>query len=143
MAAMRDGSGDERFRKELAFSMGSKRGRVLTPAEKRRRCRECSIYIEHQRQKYQVLSVLIIPTVLSLTALFSGVIRSWVGDIALFTEKFVRFASYQPAQSPIHDWLQRGDDILVLQWTFLIWFGILALSYSLQAVEYCIFKLQW
>ena len=143
MAAMRDGSGDARFRKELTFAMGSKRGRVLTSADKRWRCRECSIYIEHQRQKYQILSVVVMPAVLSLIVLFSGIIRNWVGDIALFMEKFVRFASYQPAQSPMHDWLQGGDDILVLQWVFLIWFGILALSYSLQAVEYCIFKLQW
>ena len=142
IAAMRSGSGNERLRKEMASTMATKRTQSSTPAEKRRRCRECSIFVEHQRQKYQVMSALVVPVVIGLIALTSGILRGWIADIAIFTERFARFASYQPEKSPIYSWVQGGGDVLVLQWAFVIWFGILALSYALQAIEYYVFKLQ-
>lgn len=143
LAAMRSSSTGEGFRREMSRQMAmERRRRTLTPADKRARCRRCGIYAEHQRQKYRLMTAVVIPAVLILVVQFNGLIRHWVGQAFVFTEKIMRFASFEPEKSGFQDFLRGGGDVRILEWVFVVWLTLMVLSYSLKAVECYVFKWQ-
>jgi hypothetical protein len=112
----------------------------LTPQQKRQLCRNCVIYQLHQQQKYRLVSPLVFPiTAAILWALYptaQGIFR----EAVTFTDQFMNMVSFLP-QEPAGTAAFHGVPDFVL-WVFVVWIGLIVLTYGLRLVEYCIFKLQ-
>ncbi len=142
LRAMGSVSFEEKQQRELAWTMNKKSDRYLTPSQRRDRCKTCAIYLEHQRQKFRILSALVVPTVVIIVGGTAGLLRNSLREMLLFTEKVMQFASFEPQKSVSYNWLSSGGDIVYLQWIFMVWVCIITMSYALQLLEYCIFKLK-
>jgi hypothetical protein len=130
--------------KNAQFSHGFSSGRQnLSGAQKRQRCRNCAIYSEHQRQKYRVISPLVFPTVAIAIWLVSPNIQSLIQSVVLFTDRFMKLASYTPqASMGPSAWTYYTSGAGTIQWLFIVWLSIMAIGYTLQLMEYFIFKVQ-
>ncbi|MDO8585799.1 MAG: hypothetical protein Q7T82_02055 [Armatimonadota bacterium] len=126
-----------------AYSQLLVRQPALTGAEKRERCRNCSIYSEHQRQKYRILSPLIFPGVALAILLTLPRIHIGLKHAVAFTDRFMRSMSFTP-QGGIgpSEWSYYVSATGTIQWLFIAWLSIMAISYALRLIEYCVFKIQ-
>jgi hypothetical protein len=130
--------------KNAQFSHGFTSGRqLLSGAQKRERCRNCSIYSEHQRQKYKVVSPLVFPTVAIAIWLVSPSIQSLIQSVVQFTDRLMKVASFMPQSSMGPSaWTYYTSGTGTIQWLFIAWLSIMAIGYTLQIMEYFIFKVQ-
>jgi energy-coupling factor transporter transmembrane protein EcfT len=128
------------FMKDLQYRLGQVPGKKdLTSAEKRARCRSCVIYEFHQRQKYKLISPLVFPAVIITAWFFYSKIASLITSVLGVTEKFVHKISFLPQSTD-----QAVPNAVVPEVVlglFVIWLTIVAISYTLQFIEFCIFKL--
>lgn len=108
----------------------------LSNAQKRTRCRRCGIFAEHQRQKYRLLSPVVIPGVVLLMYLFRQPVSQWVYNILETTDNFMRVLAYRGAEYSF------AADGRILTLLAMIWLTIIIISYTLRALEYLIFELQ-
>jgi hypothetical protein len=129
--------------KNAQFSHGIAPKRAMSPAEKRERCRNCAIYSEHQRQKYRVVTPLIVPGIALMIWAMTPQLRLWLQEFIQWSDKFMRFASFTPkVQDLPSTWAQYAHNSTTVEWMFISWLSIMAISYALQIVEYLIFKVQ-
>jgi hypothetical protein len=129
--------------KNAQFSHGVAASRAVSPAQKRARCRRCAIYLEHQRQKYRIISPLVFPAVVIGLWVISPNIQGWLQTAIQYTDHFMRFVSFNPQNlSGPGGWANQLTGSAAIQWMFIVWLGIMAISYTLQLVEYFIFKVQ-
>ena len=110
----------------------------LSMKVKRQRCRKCSIYAEHQHQKYRLLSPMVFPAVLALIWIYYDFLSAAIGRVLTNADRFLSFLTYHPKGEEA----SVGSDIAVLTILAIIWLTIIAISYSLKALEYLIFDLQ-
>jgi hypothetical protein len=113
----------------------------LSGSEKRARCRSCGIYAEHQRQKYRLISPLVFPSVAIAIWVLSPTIQTMLGQAITVTDKFMKLVSFAPQVSQ-PTWACQVSGSGAVEWMFIAWLGIMAVSYLLQLVEYFIFKVQ-
>lgn len=111
---------------------------VLTPALKRARCRTCAIYNEHQRQKFRIMSALVLPVVFAIMVAFYSQISSLMTVILSQSEKFLRFLTYDPTRGD--QTFSQGLDTLVL--VCVIWVAVLLISVMFRLVEYLVYELK-
>ncbi|MCX6344662.1 MAG: hypothetical protein NT018_06275 [Armatimonadetes bacterium] len=104
---------------------------------KRARCRRCSIYSEHQRQKYRVICPLVIPLVAAVFYYYYAQMAYWV-EIGL--TKADRFFSF--LVSSTHSIQGTNTDIQIMTAITVVWLAVIAICYCLRALEYLIFDLQ-
>lgn len=130
----------ENLKKEIQLREMKSNAPELSGAQKRQRCRNCTIYQFHQHQKYQLVSPVAIVLTLGLIYGFFPTLRGWFETGVKYTDVFISKVSFLP---------QNGQPIPATQnmpetvfWLFILWLTLVALSYSLKFVEYCIFKLQ-
>ncbi len=123
---------------QLGDEAGQKVVAALTPALKRARCRNCAIYMEHQRQKFKIFSALVLPAAVALIIGFYGPISGVMKYVLAQSEKFLRFLTYNPSASDLT--FTQGLDTLVL--FCVIWLGVLLMSLLFKLVEYLIFELK-
>lgn len=129
--------------KNAQYSHGIAPKRAMSSAEKRERCRNCSIYAEHQRQKYRVVTPMIVPGVTAIIWAMTPQLRVWLQEFVQWSDKFMKFASFTPKVEDLPSaWAQYANGSATLEWVFIAWLGIMAISYALQMVEYLIFKVQ-
>jgi hypothetical protein len=129
--------------KNAQFSHGFSGGRrSLSPAQKRARCRNCAIFSEHQRQKYRVVSPLVFPTVAIAIWLISPNVQSLIQNVVQFTDRFMKIASFMPQASMGPSAWTYATGTGTIQWLFIAWLSIMAIGYTLQLMEYFIFKVQ-
>lgn len=101
-------------------------------------CKQCIIYAEHQRQKYRILSFLLLPMI---GLLFYGTYDWLSGVIWTFMEKVDRFMSvlaYRPEGSSY----SFATDGHILTTMAIIWLAIIVVSYAYKLLDYLIFDLQ-
>jgi len=138
LAEMAKGAPSERLR-EITHSF-SRDGNLLSlsPRQKRLRCRRCLIYGDHQRHKYHVLSTFVFPVALIAYWInygrLSGVVYSGL-------EKADRFMSFITHGFKTADYSFAQDGHLITT-VAMMWLLLVAVSYSLRALEYLVFDLQ-
>ncbi len=113
----------------------------LTPSEKRERCRQCVIYNDHQRQKYQIVMPLVIVGVIAL-AILNGVLlreylRMGLGGIETVMGRF----SFGEAAIGGISW-KLGKPSQTVEWVMIAAFTTMAIAKALQTLEWAIFKLK-
>lgn len=129
--------------KNAQFSHGLAGHRAVSAAQKRARCRNCAIYAEHQRQKYRIISPLVFPAVAISIWFLTPTIQLWIQSAIQFTDRFMKVVSFSPqGAAGSSRWAEQLTGSGAVEWMFIAWLGIMAVSYMLQLVEYFIFKVQ-
>lgn len=108
---------------------------VISAKQKRARCRRCVIYSEHQRQKYRILSTAVFPAMVILFWMLRNQMYAMLGVVYTSTDRFVSFVTTHPQKAMAGE--QHTFTILAV-----IWLWIVAISYTLRALEYLIFDMQ-
>jgi len=101
-------------------------------------CSKCSIFVEHQRQKFRVLNpVAVVGTIVGLAFLYKPL-------LAVYTQ-VINFMAALAARLTYGDRIDPGEWIQYLntptvQIFFFVFVGLIALAYVLKAVEWAILK---
>jgi len=104
--------------------------------ERTRECRNCPIFHEHQRPKFQLLNpIFIIATIVGLLAAYPIMQRLYRAAIQ-FMSKLASTLAYGETLS-VSDWISRLDSPAVWVFFYII-VGLLVLSYALKLVEWAI-----
>lgn len=132
--------------KEVAYSLGTPQKSKLTPAQKRKRCRSCMLFLEHQRQKYQLMAPAVMLTVGVMMWQGYPLIRFYFDRFISAAEYFVKQISFKTAAAAAAKTqvspAVTGDGSEVVFLLFVVWLSIVILSYALRGLEYFIFKLK-
>lgn len=118
----------------------------ITGAQKRERCRNCVIYNEHQRQKYQLLSsvtTIVVPALvlLNLSPLLSLLQTLLRGIDTLVAH--LQFTNASPENIRVGQRLALNlNDSIFIQGVLIFCITLLAISYSLRLLEYLLFQLK-
>lgn len=139
LQAMASYGKDNEHVRGIMHSLGLDKPRqsALSGSQKRARCRRCGIYAEHQRQKYRLLSPLVIPGVVALMYAFRERVSAWLYTALEHTDRFMRILSYRPEGTSY-----TFDDGRILTMLAMVWLTIIVISYTLRALEYLVFELQ-
>jgi len=128
------------FARDLQYRLGTiPQKSSLTPAEKRQRCRDCVIYRLHQEQKYKLTSPFVFPAVGALIWALFPALESMFRAFLSFTERVMRNMSFLPSSGESSGGWSVPDAVL---YVFVAWLAIVVVSYALQFLEFCIFKVQ-
>lgn len=129
------------FAKDLRYRMGSTERRTkLSRAQKRALCRSCVIYQLHQQQKYKLISPLVFPATAALIWVMYPTIEAVFRKGVHLTDVFMKKVSFLPQA---YDKVPSGSSVpQVVLVFFVAWLAIVAVSYGLRLVEFCIFKAQ-
>lgn len=108
----------------------------LSKRLKRERCRRCMIYAEHQRQKYRILSPAVFPAVGLILFACYGTVSACIGNALTRTDKVISFLMYRhTAGTSVEQ--QHAMTVMAIAWLVIV-----AISYTLKAIEYFVFELQ-
>lgn len=131
---------DQRY----AWIAGDEKGKQLTGAQKRQRCRECAIYLDHQRQKYQVLGPLAFPASLLIMYMYLKPAKAVMHQALQLTDKFAARLSYNsvPQGMQANQWASSPVASNTVEWLFLMCLGLVLVTYIIRGIEYFIFDLQ-
>lgn len=110
---------------------------ILTAQQKSERCRNCTIYAEHQRQKFRIASPLAIISIVSGYALIYGRLSQVLYGILEKTDKFMSFLTYR--QGVEGSFAAQGHAVTTLA---MICLGVVLVSMTLKALEYLVYELQ-
>lgn len=110
---------------------------ILTPKQKKERCRVCTIYSEHQRQKFRIAAPLTIVAVLAVYVFVYEPLSAVLYGILEKTDKFMSFLTYR--QGADASFAAQGQIVTTLA---MICLGVVLLSFTLRALEYLIYELQ-
>jgi hypothetical protein len=81
---------------------------------------------------------MVFPAVLALIWIYYDFLSAAIGRVLTNADRFLSFLTYHPKGEEA----SVGSDIAVLTILAIIWLTIIAISYSLKALEYLIFDLQ-
>jgi hypothetical protein len=110
---------------------------VLTPPQKRARCRDCTIYLEHQRQKFKIASPVTMVSVLVIYAALYGWLYDVLYEVLKRTDRFMSFLTYH--KDAASSFASQGHTVTTLA---TICLGVVLLSFTLRFVEWLIFDMQ-
>ena len=109
---------------------------VLSAQQKNARCRACTIYIEHQRQKFRIAS----PIVMGLVALTYLLLYSRLANLLYNAlkgmDRFMSFMTYRHGAEA--SFASQGHIVTTLA---MICIGVVLLSFTLRTLEHLIFDL--
>lgn len=116
----------------------------LTPAQKRQRCRQCFLYAEHQKQKYQILSPLTFPAAIAVMWVYFEPTRAILRKALEFTDRFAGRISFEPWTEQLigNQWANAPSTSSTVEYLFLICIGLIVVTYLLRGLEYFIFEVQ-
>jgi hypothetical protein len=109
----------------------------LTMAEKIERCRNCVIYNEHQKEKYQLLLPVAIIGGLLLCFLFSGLMREFIGTGFSMADALLAKISFKAGDQQVTTFGKPNDFI---GWGIVIAIALMVVSKLLQILEWACFK---
>ena len=114
----------------------------LTWVQKRRRCEQCVMYLEHQKLKYQIVSPLgfIIP--IGLIWAYFEPLKNLMRQAMVYTYKFTDEISVMiktPEQG--QSFMQTMSTSGTVETIFIVVLGLVAIAMTLKLFEYLIFKL--
>lgn len=110
---------------------------ILSGQQKKERCRSCTIWIEHQRQKFRIAT----PVAIGIVAVGYGLIYKQLSGIVYNAfknmDRFMSFLSYRQGEPDAS--FSQGHTVTTLA---MICLGVVVLSFTFRAVEYLIFELE-
>lgn len=106
--------------------------------QKAERCRNCVIYNEHQREKYQVLLPVTLIGAVVLCGFLAIQFHGNMGAVVTGLETLINRFSFLPGTSK----LNIGDSSSGVAWALIVAGTIMVLSKVLQLLEWCIFKIK-
>jgi len=108
---------------------------VLTAQQKKARCRNCTVYMEHQRQKFKIVTPVALVTVGVLYAVFYTRLYGLLYQFFERMDRFMSFLTYH--KGPAESFASQGNTVTTLG---LICLGVVALSFTFRIVEWLIFE---
>lgn len=132
------------FDQRYSWASGGEAKKNQTAAQKRQRCRECFIYVEHQKVKYRLLSPLSFPATAMLMYVYLRPVKAALHGALELTDKFTGRLSYGAVPKEMLDsqWGSSAAASNTVEWLFLVCLGLVVLTYILRGLEYFIFDLQ-
>jgi hypothetical protein len=116
--------------------------KMLTPAQKAERCRQCVIYNEHQRQKYKLMTYVVPLGVLAFYGMFRQPLLMWtMGLVGDFDKMMSRFTFSTEGTEPVAETIV-GAGPGMLEEFVLIGIMLFVFAQLMKIVEFCIFKLK-
>lgn len=111
----------------------------LTPAQKKERCRNCVIYNEHQRLKYQFLSPIVIIVIPLICFIYFEQIQSGLNSLLAGADRIMANLSLgaNPASLSLTSSVSSAAQFIILACLMVI-----ALTWTLRFLEYVVFKLK-
>ncbi len=146
--AMQARSDGNKFYSQMRQNLGDGRvGRMLTPKDKRERCRKCPIYAEHQRLKYKLMMPFAFPATFLLLWGNLGRIREFLDYSVAKADNLAAALSFHsgPAAktiSPVSEALTKSVSSNVIFFGVMAFLTIILLTWLLRFIEYLVFKLQ-
>ena len=131
---------DQMTRANQALSLGTGARKVLTPEAKRERCRSCTIYNEHQRQKHKALTAVTLVGIPALLIVNFAWLQQAVNHFLNLTDaaaKRFAFTSDPAGLAILH-----GSSYGIFAWVMVFVFAVVLLSQALKLVEYVCFTLK-
>jgi hypothetical protein len=114
----------------------------LSAAQKRERCRNCVIYNEHQRQKYQLLSTPVTLLVPLLVYLNFDSLRGLLKNVLNGVDRTISQVSLS-GHSPLGGLIKQGvEGSLSVETILIVCISLVLMTWSLRLLEYCMFKLK-
>ncbi|MBC8137501.1 MAG: hypothetical protein H8F28_16590 [Fibrella sp.] len=110
----------------------------LSAGQKRERCRNCVIYNEHQREKYQLL----LPIVLIGTVILCGYVAMQFQTNAAAVVDGIEMVINRFSFLPGNDKVKVGNSSSAVAWIFIGAATIVIVSKMLQFLEWCVFKIK-
>jgi hypothetical protein len=107
---------------------------ILTAQQKKARCRNCTIYAEHQRQKFRIASPATLVLVAAVYAALYGQVHAVLYDFFKRMDRFMSFLTYHKGAS--ESFSTQGNTVTTLG---MICLGIVLLSITFRMVEWLIF----
>lgn len=125
-------------------SVAGPKSKDLTGAQKRQRCRQCFIYVEHQKLKYRILSPLAFPAAVTIIWMYFKPVKTLLHEALKLTEQFAGQISFKPGTAEVigNQWANTPATSNTIEWLFLICLGLVLVTYLLRGLEYFIFDLQ-
>ena len=126
------------------YSMPTVGKKKLSGAQKRKRCRECFIYSEHQKLKYRILSPLMFPVGILIMWTYFIPAKAMLHRALELTDKFAGRISFGAGQIQLPG--IKSTSVVAasntVEYLFLICLGMILVSYLIRGLEYFIFDLQ-
>jgi hypothetical protein len=143
MGALKARSSDgSSFHKELMYrGADSVPKTALTARQKRMRCRMCIIFDFHQTQKYKLLSPLAFPLVFGVMWFGYPKIAEMLQAIIKVTDSFMKVVQFTPDANAVKH-IAASSTPEYISIVFVVWLGIIAISYVLRFLEFCIFSMK-
>ena len=110
----------------------------LTPGQKRERCRNCVIYNEHQREKYQLLLPIVLVLTIAACGFAAMLAHNNMSVVITAIEGLVNKFSFLPGSGKA----AIGDSASTVAWVFLGVGTIVVISKTLQFLEWCVFTIK-
>jgi len=114
---------------------------LLTPGQKRERCRNCIIYNEHQRQKYKAavwVAIIVVPLLMIMNMSWMGaMVKSIILTAAHLTSQFSLGGPNQAGAA-----LADATNVAAIEYIMIGCLGLVVLSQVMKFIEFCCFKLK-
>jgi hypothetical protein len=114
----------------------------LTDGQKRERCRNCVIYNEHQRQKYQLLAPLITIAVPAFVLLQFDSLRVWLGTALRSIDTLIGSLKFTDATASTSTITKEVSSSLFIEGTIILCLTLMVITWALRFLEYCTFKIK-
>lgn len=109
--------------------------------EKRAHCLGCPVYLHHQGQKYQVAAPGVIIGIIALFVVFRATILAMYPNAMLSFGRAFSGLSFGPSEGGVPQWATDMGQNQGLMWMAIIVGITLILAYSLQVVEWTLYRL--
>lgn len=111
---------------------------ILSSRQKRERCRNCTIWIEHQRQKFRIVTPVGLALVGAGFAYFYHQLYEILYKLLGNMDRFMSFLTYR-REAADGSFAAQGHTVTTLA---LICLGVVLLSFTFRAIEYLVFELE-
>ncbi|NLN76299.1 MAG: hypothetical protein GX139_08310 [Armatimonadetes bacterium] len=111
---------------------------VLSAKQKRERCKSCTIWIEHQRQKFRIVTPIGLVAVGAAFAYFYRQLYDVLYKLLGNMDRFMSFLTYRQEGTDA-SFAAQGHTVTTLA---MICIGVVLLSFAFRAIEYMIFELE-
>jgi hypothetical protein len=118
------------------------RNSKLTPGQKAERCRQCIIYNEHQKHKYQLALPLTALVLIGIYAALHNPLKGMVENMLYNADSQMGKISFDENRNPDSDVTSLKGGVIPYAEIILVAFFLIAFAYIVRVLEYMVFKLK-
>lgn len=113
----------------------------LTPGQKAERCRQCIIYNEHQKHKYQLALPLTALVLIGIYAALHNPLKDMVNSMLVNADSMMGKASFQE-RDVSNQVTSLKSGVIPYAEIILVAFFLIAFAYIVRVLEYLVFKIK-